>query len=62
MLQGMEMIRIGGQGHELIPYLPCSWSSSSKPLSPLGCYANQQPSMHQSPHQGHRGPAGYTIW
>ena len=44
------MIRTGGQGHELIPYLLSSRSGSPDSLASLGCHANQQPSMHQIQH------------
>jgi len=47
----MAMIRTGGLGHELTPYLLSSRSGSPNVLAALGCYASQQPSMHQSRHQ-----------
>jgi len=51
MPQAMAMIRTGGLGHELTPYLLSSRSGSPNVLAALGCYASQQPSMHQSRHQ-----------
>jgi hypothetical protein len=42
----MAMIRTGGQGHELILYLPSSGAGSPESLPILGCHASSAALAH----------------